>query len=125
MKVVAKLLLAICLASIGISKVEAQQNFSCSYGARGACLGYSDKIVDQNAVCFSEATCGFGGFVCKSKLEDVANEYDRLVNSYNDLSRKNRSLVDTAQELLNKNNMLVNDYNELLAKYNRLLARQR
>lgn len=125
MKLSTRLLLAVGLASICIGTTVAQVNFSCAYGMRGACLGYGDKVVDQNAQCFSGSTCGYGGFVCKSKLDDVVGEYDTLVNSYNDLLRKNKSLVATAQDLLEKNNVLVNDYNNLLAKYNRLAARQR
>ena len=96
------------------------QNFSCSTG-RPACLGYGDKVVDQNAQCFSGATCGYGGFVCKTKLDSVVNEYDRVVSSYNDLVRKNRTLYETAQEIVRKNADLTSEYNELLGR-NRILA---
>jgi len=85
-------------------------NFSCSYGKQGACLDYGDKIcssyskcVSQSAQCFNENACGYGGFVCKSDLEDMASEYDILASKY-------RSLAQDYDDL-------VNDYNDLLKKH--------
>ncbi len=44
------------------------ESFSCSFGKRGACLGYGDtvcsssgKCVSDDAVCFDSYTCGWGG----------------------------------------------------------------
>ena len=53
----------------------AQQGFSCSYGDRGACLGYGDtvcsssgKCVSESAACFDSYQCNYEGFTCKSNL---------------------------------------------------------
>ena len=100
--------------------VSAQQNFSCNYGARGACLGYNDKIVDRSSACFSEFTCDFKGFVCKAKFDDVIDEYDTLVRKHNDLVRRDRELADTTRELLDKNSTLTTEYNNLLLKFRTL-----
>ena len=102
------------------SHASAQQNFSCSYGARGACLGYNDKIVDRNSACFNEFTCDFKGFVCKTKFDDVVDEYDALVRKHNDLVRRNKELADTAREILDRNSTLTTEYNDLLVKFRRL-----
>jgi len=114
-----KLILSLLLSLVAPSVMA--QGFTCSTG-RPSCLGYGDKVVDQNAVCFSNATCGYGGFVCKSKLDDVVGEYDRIVSSYNDLVRKNRSLIESAQEIVSRNSTLTSDYNELLARHKGLTA---
>ena len=92
-------------------------NFSCSYGKQGACLDYNDKVcsayskcVDQNAQCFNQNTCGYGGFVCKSDLEDLANDYDSLAS-------KCKRLANDYDDLTDKYNNLVNDYNNQLEKH--------
>lgn len=95
----------------------AQQNFSCNYGSRGACLGYGDKIVDQGSVCFGSNTCDFRGFICKTKFDDVVDEYDTLVRKYNDLSRKHQELATAASSVSDSNSTLVSNYNDLLSKY--------
>ena len=97
-----------------------QQNFSCNYGARGACLGYNDKIVERGSACFSEFTCDFKGFVCKSKFDETVGEYDVLVRKHNDLLRRNHELADAAKEVLDKNASLMNEYNSLLDRFQRL-----
>jgi hypothetical protein len=107
------LLLAFALM---IPPVLAQQSFSCSFGKRAACLGFDDKVVDQNAVCFSGQACGYKGFVCKSKLDDLADEYESLVQSHNELIRRNKTLVELAEAAVRQNRSLTNDYNELIAK---------
>jgi hypothetical protein len=58
---------------------SAEDYFSCPIGRRAACLQYGDKIVDQGAQCFSSYTCGYGGFVCKSDLTELADQYDELL----------------------------------------------
>jgi hypothetical protein len=70
-------------------------NFSCNYGKQGACLDSGDKVcssyskcVKDDAVCFDSYTCGYQGFVCKSKFQDLADGYDELVRKYNNLIRK-------------------------------------
>ncbi len=78
----------------------AQQGFSCSYGDRGACLGYGDtvcsssgKCVSESAACFDSYQCNYEGFTCKSNLTECADEYGALQTRFS---------------------VLVNDYNELL-----------
>jgi hypothetical protein len=109
--------------SLMLSPVAAQQSFSCSFGKRAACLGYDDKVVDQSAVCFSGHACGYKGFVCKSKMDDLADEYQSLVQSHNELIRRNRTLVDLAESAVRQNKSLTNDYNELMAKAEALTTR--
>jgi hypothetical protein len=81
------------LASVGLSALAilghartpyAADSFTCTIG-RPACLGYGDKVVDQNAVCFASYTCSFAGFVCKSDFDALGADYDRLVSKYNNL----------------------------------------
>lgn len=100
--------LAFSLVLILMPAQAYETNFSCAIGKRAACLDYGDKVcssfakcVADDAVCFDAYTCGFGGFVCKSKLDDVVNRYD-------DLSRTCRSLSY--------------DHDALVSKYNNLLA---
>ena len=90
------------------------QNFSCSYGKRGACLGYNDKVVSSDAICFDSYTCNYEGFTCKSNLTDLGDDYDGLVGRFNDLVAKNGRLIDDYNILLEENNDLVDDYNRLL-----------
>ena len=101
---------------------EAQQNFSCSYGTRGACLRYNDKIVDKDSVCFSEFTCDFKGFVCKAKFDDMVNAQDTLVRRHNELIRRNKELADAAREILDKNTALAVEYDNLQAKLRTLAS---
>lgn len=82
-------MIAIALIPTGLS---AQQGFSCSYGDRGACLGYGDTVcsmggmcVDQNAACFNKGQCGYEGFTCKSNVTDCTNEYNALLRKHNNL----------------------------------------
>jgi hypothetical protein len=115
---VSRTLLLLALA-IGPTTAIAQEGFSCSSG-RPACLGYGDKVVDQNSTCFSSGTCGYQGFVCKSKMDELVNDYDTLTYSHNDLIRRNRNLAETAEEILAKNKTLVSDYNDLLLRFQTL-----
>lgn len=84
--------------------------FSCSYGKRAACLDYGDKVcssfskcISDNAICFDSYTCNYKGFVCKSKFDDLSDEYD-------DLFRKCKNISVEYDDL-------VNEYNDLLRKY--------
>lgn len=94
---------AVCIALAALSTgCLAQGTFSCNYGQRAACLGYSDKVVDSNAACFNQYACGIGGgFVCKSKLDEVEEEYNTLVRKYNDLLRKHKELAENGANLVN------------------------
>ncbi len=69
----------------------------CEGNKQMMCLGFEQKIVDNNAVCFEPFTCSQEGFVCKSELNDLADEHEALLAKHNDL---------------------VNTYNELLTEYN-------
>lgn len=84
--------------------------FSCSFGKQPACLDYGDKVcssrakcVSNDAVCFESYTCDYKGFVCKSKFDELADEYDGLLNKCRNIASEHDELVD--------------DYNELLRKY--------
>ena len=98
-----RLLIALFLIPTGVS---AQQGFSCSYGDRGACLGFGDTVcsssgmcVDQNAACFDKYQCDYEGFTCKSNVTECVAAYDKL---------------------LGENNTLVDEYNGLLKKHKEL-----
>ncbi len=83
------LLLALTLIPTGVG---AQQGFSCSYGDRGACLGFGDTVcssskmcVDQNAACFDKYQCDYEGFTCKSNVTECVEAHDTLLRKHNDL----------------------------------------
>lgn len=89
------------------------ENFSCPFGRQGACLEYGAKVcsstakcVSDDAVCFDSYTCGYQGFICKSKFDDLVTEYD-------DLRRKCRNIASEHDDLVVK-------YNELLGRYQEL-----
>lgn len=70
----------------------AQQGFTCSYGDRGACLGYGDtvcsssgKCVSEDAACFDSYQCDYEGFTCKSNVTECAEAYDALLKKHNEL----------------------------------------
>jgi len=92
-----RLLIALVLIPTGVS---AQQGFSCSYGDRGACLGFGDTVcsssgmcVDQNAACFDKYKCNYEGFTCKSNVTECAEAHDTLL-------RKHNALIDDFNENL-------------------------
>ena len=106
------------------------QSFSCSFGKTAACLDYGDKVcssmgkcVSDDAVCFSSFTCGYGGFVCKSSLEDMADDYDELVSDYNNLRNKCNNIVDDYNDAVSRHSDLVDDYNDLNSNYKSILNR--
>ena len=83
------LMLALTLIPTGVS---AQQGFSCSYGDRGACLGFGDTVcsssgmcVDQNSACFDKNQCNYEGFTCKSNVTECVEAHDTLLRKHNDL----------------------------------------
>jgi hypothetical protein len=91
------------------TSVSAQQGFSCSYGDRGACLGFGDTVcsssgmcVDQNAACFDKYQCNFEGFTCKSNVTECAEAHDKLLG-------ENNTLVDEYNGLLRKHKELATD----------------
>lgn len=95
-------------------------NFSCAYGKQGACLDYGDKVcssfakcVDSDAVCFNSSTCGYKGFVCKSKLDSLAADYDDLLGRCKNISLSHDDLVDRYNELLSKLRSIASDFGDL------------
>ena len=101
--------LAFSLVLILMPAQAYETNFSCAIGTRAACLGYGDKVCSSNAkcvsddaVCFDAYTCGFGGFVCKSKLDDVVNQYDDLARTCRSLAYEHDALVSKYNNLLNQ-----------------------
>jgi len=95
-----------------------QGSFTCNYGQRAACLGYSDKVVESSSTCFTQFACGIGGsFVCKSKLDDALDEYNTLVGKYNELLRKYKDLGESTTNLVNSSRALESDLGECTRKY--------
>jgi len=108
---IVRLLIALVLIPTSVS---AQRGFSCSYGDRGACLGFGDTVcsssgicVDQNAACFDKYQCDYEGFTCKSNVTECAAAHDKLL-------RENKTLVVEYNGLLKKHNDLIDDFNENL-----------
>ena len=102
------------------------EDFSCALGRRGACLSYGDtvcssagKCVQQDAICFQPYTCGFGGFVCKSKLDDVVDEYNSLADTNRSLVADYNDLTERFNALLRTSKSLSDDYDELTVKHRR------
>lgn len=88
MKIPTLLIALALIPSIAIG----QQGFTCSYGDRGACLGYGETIcssngmcVDQNAACFDRYQCNYEGFTCKSNVTECVNAHDALLRKHNEL----------------------------------------
>lgn len=76
-------------------------------------MEYGDKVcsstakcVSDDAVCFDSYTCGYQGFICKSKFDDLAIEHD-------DLLRKCRNIASEHDDLVDKYNGLLRKYKEL------------
>jgi hypothetical protein len=83
--------------------------FSCSFGKQGACLDYGDKVcssmakcVNNDAICFDSYTCNYKGFICKSKFDDLAEEYDDLLGKCKNIASEHDELVDQYNSLLRK-----------------------
>lgn len=75
----------------------------CEGNKQLMCLGFEQKIVDNNAVCFDRFTCSQDGFVCKSELDNLADEHESLLSQHNEL-------VDTHNELLDEYKNTVANY---------------
>ncbi|WP_417260651.1 hypothetical protein [Celeribacter sp.] len=126
----------VLLAALIPTGVVAQQNFSCNWGDRGACLGYgetvcssSGKCVSSDAVCFDSYQCNYEGFTCKSNLTECADEYDGLLKRFNALvedynylledNRRIRAAFETSLEELEETQDALSD-----AQSNLFYARQ-
>jgi hypothetical protein len=88
-------------------------SFTCSYGKKAACLDYSDKVcssfakcVNSDAICFNSGTCGYRGFICKSKFDGLVNDYDELADKYNRSLRNHNDVVDEYNDLQKKHSDL-------------------
>jgi hypothetical protein len=82
------------------------EDFSCRMGTRGACLSYGDsvcpnraKCVDKNAQCFESYTCGYGGFVCKNEIDELARKCQTIASDYDDLAAEYKDLLDEHTKL--------------------------
>lgn len=73
----------------------AADSFTCNYGQRPACLGYNDKVFDSSQ-------CDYRGFSCKSKFDELIDEYNQLVNKSNDAIRKNKELISIIEKQQNE-----------------------
>lgn len=100
--------LAITLAAAVLipSAAISQQGFSCSYGDRGACLGYGETVcssggmcVDQNAACFDSYQCSYEGFTCKSNVTECADAHDTLLRKHNALVEDFNDNLDVARRM--------------------------
>ncbi|MBS4009324.1 MAG: hypothetical protein KGZ72_01070 [Roseovarius sp.] len=96
---------AILIPSAAIS----QQGFSCSYGDRGACLGFGDTVcssrgmcVDQNAACFDSNQCNYEGFTCKSNVTECVEAHDNLLRKHNDLVEDFNDNLKIAKEMASR-----------------------
>lgn len=88
------------------SAAVAQQGFTCSYGDRGACLGYGDtvcsssgKCVNESAACFDSYQCNYEGFTCKSNVTACADEYDGLQTRFNTLVNDYNKLLEDSRDM--------------------------
>lgn len=84
--------MALAAAALIPSAAISQQGFSCSYGDRGACLGFGETVcssggmcVDKNASCFDSYQCNYKGFTCKSNVTKCVDAHDTLLRKHNDL----------------------------------------
>lgn len=129
--------LTLLMGFVFASNVSAYgDTFSCSYGKRAACLDYGDKVcssfskcVSNDAVCFDSYTCNYKGFICKSKFDNLADEYDGLLSKCKNIAAEHDDLVDKYDGLLSKcrnltaeHDDLVDEYDDLLRKYKKAVS---
>lgn len=104
----------------GIKAHAYGNNFSCPFGTQGSCLNHGDKVcssfskcVDNNAICFDNYTCGYGGFVCKSQLDDIVSEYDTLLRKCKKIAEDHDSIVIEYNNLLYPYEKIKSEYEDL------------
>ena len=104
-----RLALAFAATALIPATAISQQGFSCSYGDRGACLGYGETVcssggmcVDQNAACFNSYQCNYEGFTCKSNVTECADAHDTLLRKHNDLVEDFNDNLDVATRMANQ-----------------------
>jgi hypothetical protein len=101
--------LAACVLAIALGSAPSfAEDFTC-YSGRGACLNYGDtvcssgaKCVADDAVCFDAYTCGYGGFVCKSGMDELASKFDALAVRFNDLLDSSKAVSAEFDDLAEK-----------------------
>jgi len=74
------------------------ETFYCEDNKQLKCLGFEEKIVDRNAVCFDPMKCDQDGFVCKSELNAMADENETLNNKYNELANTHNKLIEAYKD---------------------------
>lgn len=80
--------------------------FYCADGKEMRCLGFGQKVVNSSAVCFDPLKCSQEGFVCKSELDNLADEQETLLGKHNEL-------VSTHNELITAYENTVSEYKKL------------
>lgn len=78
----------------------------CEGNKKMMCLGFGEKVVKSNALCFDPMSCSQEGFVCKSELTGLADEHEALLGKHNEL-------VDIHNELITTHENTLSDYQEL------------
>lgn len=66
----------------------------CEDNKQLRCLGFEEKVVNRSSVCFDPLKCDQGGFVCKSELDSMTEEYKALESKYSDLANTHNQLID-------------------------------
>ena len=124
-----RLAMVLATAALIPSAAISQQGFSCSYGDRGACLGFGETVcsssgmcVDENSACFNKYQCDYEGFTCKSNVTECVDDYNQLLGDHNELVRKYNTLLDDHRDLLTTHNDLVDDHNSNLVVIRQLKA---
>lgn len=127
-----RLAMAFAAAALIPAAAISQQGFTCSYGDRGACLGFGETVcssggmcVDKNASCFDSYQCNYEGFTCKSNVTECVDRYDRLLRDHNTLVGEYNDLLDTHNRLVRDHNALISDHRDLRASHNDLIDQHR
>lgn len=74
----------------------------CENNKQMRCLGFGEKVVNSNAVCFEPLTCSQEGFVCKSELNVLADEHEALLNRHNELANTHNELITVYENALSE-----------------------
>jgi len=70
----------------------------CEGNKQLRCLGFEEKIVNRSALCFDPMKCDQSGFVCKSELDSITEEYEVLQKQYSELANTHNQLIDTYEK---------------------------
>lgn len=112
---------------LAASSASAQQNFSCSYADRGACLGFgeqvcssSGKCVNESSACFDSYQCNYEGFTCKSNVTECVDSYNDLTGRYDGLVMEYNNLFGDHKDLAERFDSLVLNFNSLVGEHETL-----